>query len=258
MRELHIDGRASGLMTWLRNAVAIGAPLVTRIRTTRLGLLAIVAMCAGLILAFGAVAEEVMEGDTHKLDRAVLLTFRTPGNDADLLGPPWFEEMVRDITALGSYAFIIIVVVAALGYLFLVRKYALSALVLAAVLGGMVISNVLKHGFDRPRPDFEHAAQVFSPSFPSGHATLSAVTFLTLGGLLTRANLDWRVKVYFLAVAIVLTILVGISRVYLGVHYPSDVLAGWCVGAAWALLCWAVAFYLQSRGKVEGPPKAGG
>ena len=182
IRELDLNVGASDLMTWLRNAVAIVAPLVSRIGTTRLGLLAVIPMFAALILAFGSVAEEVMEGDTHKLDRAVLLTFRTPGNDADLLGPPWFEEMVRDVTALGSYAFIIIVVVAALGYLFLVRKYALSALVLAAVLGGVVISNVLKHGFDRPRPDFEHAAQVFSPSFPSGHATLSAVTFLTLEG----------------------------------------------------------------------------
>ena len=240
-------------MTLLRTAVTIATPLVSRVGSRRLGLLAVVALCAAFVLAFGMVAEEVMEGDTHKLDRAVLLAFRTPGNPADLLGPAWFEEMVRDVTALGSYAFIIVLVVAVLGYLLLVRSFAMSALVLAAVLGGIVISNVLKHGFDRPRPDLEHAAQVFSPSFPSGHATLSAVTFLTLGGLLTRAKLDWRVKVYFLAVAIFLTILVGISRVYLGVHYPSDVLAGWCVGTAWALLCWAATSYLQARGKVEGP-----
>lgn len=258
IRELLDRGGASDPMTLLRNSLTISRRLVSRIGTTRLGLLAVVGLCAALILAFGMVAEEVMEGDTHKLDRTMLLAFRTPGNAADLLGPAWLEEMVRDVTALGSYAFIIIVVVAALGYLLLVQRYAMSALVLAAVLGGIVISNVLKHGFDRPRPDLEHAAQVFSPSFPSGHATLSAVTFLTLGGLLTRANLDWRVKVYFLTVAILLTILVGMSRVYLGVHYPSDVLAGWCVGTAWALLCWAVTFYLQARGKVEGPSKPGG
>lgn len=235
--------------------MTLADPLVSRVGAARLGLLAVASLCAALILAFGMVAEEVIEGDTHQLDRALLLALRTPGNEADLLGPDWFEEMVRDVTALGSFAFIIIVVGAVLGYLLLVRKYALAGFVLAAILGGTLISNLLKHGFDRPRPDFEHAVQVFTPSFPSGHATLSAVTFLTIGALLTRVNADWRVKAYFLAVAILLTVLVGVSRIYLGVHYPSDVLAGWCVGTAWALFCWAVATYLQSRGKVERPTR---
>ena len=240
-------------MKWLSTAVTAVAPVLERIGATRLGLFAAIAICAALILAFGAVAEEVMEGDTHRLDMEVLTAFRVSGDRSDLIGPDWLEEMVRDLTALGSYAFIIIVVAAAVGYLLLVQKYALSALMLGSVVGGMLLSNILKHGFDRPRPDLEHAAQVFSPSFPSGHATLSAVTFLTLGGLLTRTNADWRVKLYFLSVAIALTLIVGLSRVYLGVHYPSDVLAGWCVGTAWALLCWAVALWLQQRGKVEQP-----
>ena len=245
-------------MRWLAHPVALGASLVTKVGAHRISTLVAVAIGAGLILTFGSIAEEVMEGDTHKLDMAILMAFRTPGDPANLIGPPWFEEMTRDLTALGSYAFIIIVVTSALGYLLLLRKYALSAVMLLAVIGGMLISNVLKHGFDRPRPDLEHAAQVFTPSFPSGHATLSAVTFLTLGGLLTRANLDWRVKIYFLAIAVVLTLVVGISRVYLGVHYPSDVIAGWCIGTAWALLCWAGALWLQSRGKVEPPASATG
>lgn len=206
-----------------------------------------------MILLFGLLAEEVMEGDTQQLDVAVLMVFRTAGNPAELLGPPWLEEMVRDITALGSYAFIIIVVGACLGYLLLVRKYALAVLLAAAELGGMVISNLLKMGFDRPRPEIEHAARVFTPSFPSGHATLSAVTFLTLGALLTRVNADRQAKAYFLSVAVFLTIIVGMSRVYLGVHYPSDVLAGWCVGSAWAVACWAAALWLQRRGDVERP-----
>jgi undecaprenyl-diphosphatase len=240
-------------MTLLRNAVTIATPLVSRVGSRRLGLLAVVTLCAALILAFGIVAEEVMEGDTHKLDRAVLLAFRTPGNPADLLGPAWFEEMVRDVTALGSYAFIIILVTAAVGYLLLVRKWALALLMLAAILGGMLISNLLKMGFDRPRPDLDHATRVFTPSFPSGHAMLSAVTFLTLGALLTRVNVDWSAKVYFLAIAVILTMIVGFSRVYLGVHYPSDVVAGWCVGSAWALVCWSMALWLQSRGQVEQP-----
>jgi undecaprenyl-diphosphatase len=123
----------------------------------------------------------------------------------------------------------------------------------AAVLGGTAISSLLKMGFDRPRPDIPHAARVFTASFPSGHATLSAVTFLTLGSLLTRVTADRRVKIYFMALAVFLTVLVGVSRVYLGVHFPSDVLAGWCVGAAWAVLCWAGALWSQQRGHVEAP-----
>lgn len=231
----------------------LASPNVGRIGTLRLSLLTFTMLCAGLVTVFGIVAEEVMEGDTHKFDMAVLMAFRTAGDPSDLIGPEWLEEMVRDVTALGSYVFIIIVVSAVVGYLALIRKFALSAVMLMSVLGGILISNLLKHGFDRPRPDLEHAAQVFSPSFPSGHATLSAVTFLTLGGLLTRVNVAWVVKAYFLAVAILLTVLVGSSRVYLGVHYPSDVVAGWCIGSAWALLCWTAAVWLQARGSVELP-----
>lgn len=208
---------------------------------------------AALILGFGLLASEVAEGDTKQFDMAVLMAFRTPGQPADLLGPPWVEEMVRDVTALGSYTFIIIVVAAAVGYLLLVRKYALALVVTVAELGGMLSSNLLKTAFDRPRPDIEQGARVFTASFPSGHATLSAVTFLTLGALLTRTNADERVKLYFIAVAVFLTVLVGISRVYLGVHYPSDVLAGWSLGSAWAILCWVAALWLQRRGKVERP-----
>ena len=228
------------------------ASRLARLGQHEVGILVAVFICASLIWAFGFIADEVVEGDTHKLDMAILMSLRT-GSPPDLLGPPWFEEMMRDITALGSYAFIIIIVSAAVGYLLLVRKWALALLTLGAVLGGMLISNLLKMGFDRPRPGVEHAARVFTPSFPSGHAMLSAVTFLTLGALLTRANVDWRAKAYFLTVAVLLTIIVGCSRIYLGVHYPSDVLAGWCVGSAWALICWSVALWLQSRGDVEAP-----
>lgn len=247
----------------MKRLVMLTAPVVTlasRIGSTRLRLSVAVVLCAALVLAVGLLAEEVMEGDTHKVDLAILTAFRTPGNLADPVGPAWFEELVRDLTALGSYSFILLVMAASLGYLLLVRKYALSAVVLMAVLGGIVLSNLLKHGFDRPRPEFEQATQVFSPSFPSGHATLSAVTFLTLGGLFTNASFDWRVKVYFLVVAASLTIVVGTSRIYLGVHYPSDVVAGWCIGTAWALLCWAGSIWLQSRGDLEppsGPPTDG-
>jgi undecaprenyl-diphosphatase len=212
-----------------------------------IGVIAIVFVGAALLLAFGLLAGEVIEGDTHSLDVWLMSLFTEAGNPADRLGPDWFEEMVRDVTALGSYAFILITVVIVAGYLLLARKPDLAAFMVVAVLGGMAISHLLKEVFDRPRPDIEHAVRVFTASFPSGHATLSAVTFLTLAALLTRVRARRGVKLYFVSVAVVLTVLTGLSRVYLGVHYPSDVLAGWCVGSAWAILCWAAALWLQRR-----------
>ena len=229
---------------------------LARLGTQEVGALVAIFLCAALILTFGTIAEEVVEGDTHEIDMRVLMALRSPGNPADLIGPPWFEEMMRDFTALGSYAFIIIVLTAAVGYLLLIRKLGLALLTAGSVIGGMLISNLLKLGFDRPRPDLDHGTRVFTNSFPSGHAMLSAVTFLTLGALLTRVNVDWRAKIYFLTIAVLLTIIVGCSRIYLGVHYPSDVIAGWCVGSAWALICWTVALWLQSRGQVEPPASA--
>lgn len=233
----------------------IGSRAVARLGKHEVGAILALFTAAALILLFGMVAEEVVEGDTRKLDRAILMTFRTAGQPLDPIGPEWFEEMVRDVTALGSYAFVIIIVTAAVGYLLMMRKYGLALLLLAAEAGGMLISTLLKELFDRPRPDIEHAARVFTASFPSGHATLSAVTFLTLGALLTRVVADRKSKLYFMGTAIVLTIMVGLSRLYLGVHFPSDILAGWCVGSAWALLCWGGALWLQRRGDVERPSR---
>lgn len=229
---------------------------LARLGSHEIGAVVAVFVAAGLMLLFGAIADEVVEGDTHRLDRAVLMSFRTAGNPADLVGPDWFEEMVRDVTALGSYAFVIVIVTAAIGYLLLMRKYGLALLLLAAEAGGMLFSTLLKELFDRPRPDLGHAARVFTASFPSGHATLSAVTFLTLGALLTRVVSERKSRLYFMGTAIVLTILVGLSRLYLGVHYPSDILAGWCIGSAWAVLCWGFALWLQRRGDVERPNRA--
>jgi len=225
-----------------------------------LGLIAAVFAAAALLLGFGLLAEEVLKGDPSGFDLAVIMSLRSGGNLADPIGPPWLEELGRDVTALGSFAFLGIVFVASVGYLLLVRMRALALLMAVAVLGGTTISTLLKMGFDRPRPDIPHAARVFTASFPSGHALLSAVTFLTLGALLTRVTSERRIKAYFMVLAVSLTVLVGLSRLYLGVHYPSDVLAGWCVGSAWAVLCWAGALWLQQRGAVEppGPSPLGG
>ena len=86
----------------------------------------------------------------------------------------------------------------------------------------------------------------------------SAVTFLTLGALLAREQSRTRLKVYLISIAILLTLAVGASRIYLGVHWPTDVLAGWCAGASWAMGCWLVARWLQDRGRIESPKGTAG
>jgi undecaprenyl-diphosphatase len=162
--------------------------------------------------------------------------------------------MARDVTSLGSYAVLGLMFVLVLGYIVMLGKRGAAVFILTSVLGGQILSTVLKTLFERPRPDLvPHATQVFTASFPSAHAMLSAVTYLTLGALLTRVVPSHRVKVYVMSAAAFLTLLVGVSRVYLGVHWPTDVLAGWCVGSAWAVLCWAVALHLQRSGAVEKP-----
>ena len=208
---------------------------------------------AGLLLiVFGQIAEEVAEGGTTWFDEKVLLALRAPGDTADPLGPAWLEEAARDVTALGSTVVLGIVVVAAIAYLLLMKRGGAALWVFASVVGGMVLSSFLKEAFNRPRPDLvAHATQVFTPSFPSGHATLSAVTFLTLGALLASTHDSRRLKVFFLGLAIFITVVVGLTRIYLGVHYPTDVLAGWCLGAAWAAICWTVFRWLQERGTVK-------
>jgi undecaprenyl-diphosphatase len=202
--------------------------------------------------AFVKIAGEVLEGDTEGLDRRILLGLRNPSDLSDPVGPQWFEEAARDITGLGGHVILSLVTLASIAYLLLTRKRGAAFLVIAAVGGGMLLSSLLKLGFERPRPDLvPHGARVYTASFPSGHAMLSAVTYLTLGALLARVHPARGIKTFLLGTAVVLTVLIGASRIYLGVHWPSDVLAGWCGGAAWASLCWFVALQLQKRGEVE-------
>ena len=211
---------------------------------------------AALLLTFGLVANEVMEGSTSAFDRYAILLFRSAADSSDPIGPPWAQEAVRDITALGSFAVLGIVLFAVVGYLLITGRRAAAWLVLAAVLGGVAMNSLLKLGFARPRPDFvAPAARVSTASFPSGHATISAITYLTLAALLARTTPSRRLRIYFVAIGIALTLLVGVSRVYLGVHYPTDILAGWCIGSAWALGCWAMMTRLQRAGQVEPPEK---
>jgi undecaprenyl-diphosphatase len=225
-----------------------------RLRRPEVWILTAMFAIAGLILAFGHIAEEVLEGDSAKFDQTILLLFRRANDLSDPIGPPWLEEMARDITALGSYVVLGLVSCAVVIYLFMAHQRAAAFWVLAAVGGGVMLSNLLKLAYERPRPDLvAPAARVFTTSFPSGHATVSAIAYLTLGALLASLQTSLRLKLYCLSLAIVLTVAVGISRIYLGVHYPTDVLAGWCMGAAWAAFCWSIFTWLNGRGQIESP-----
>ena len=209
-------------------------------------------LAAAALLAFAGLAAEMLEGETLGFDRAVLLALRHPAAPYDPIGPRWMTEVARDVTGLGGNAILLFVTLAVAGYLALVRKRAAALLVLVTVGGGVALSTLLKHAFQRPRPDLvPHGVEVYSASFPSGHAMLSAVTYLTLAALLIQVQVQWRAKTYVLMLAVLVTLLIGISRVYLGVHWPTDVLAGWCIGAAWALLCWLAALALQRNRRVE-------
>lgn len=220
------------------------------------GLFVSLIVVACLLLAFGVIADEVMEGATSTFDRYFVVAFRSVSKSSDPVGPAWLQSMARDITALGSVVVLGIICLSVVGYLFLSQKNVSAWLMLAAVLGGTLLNSVLKDGFNRPRPDlFLQSTKVFTASFPSGHAALSAITYLTLAALLTRTTTSRPLRIYFITVGALLTLSVGVSRVYLGVHFPTDVLAGWCIGSAWALGCWAVFSRLQRRGIIEPPGK---
>ena len=203
---------------------------------------------AGLLLwGFLSVADEVSEGETTAFDTTVTAFFREPDGPQNPVGPVWLEEAVRDLTALGSFPVLGLIVAAAVVYLFMSGKQGTGVFLAISVIGGTLLSNGMKAWFDRPRPDVDAVARVFTASFPSGHATLSAVTYLTVGLLLAEAAATRRLKAFWLVLGVVLALLVGVSRIYIGVHYPTDVIAGWCIGGAWALVCWAVYSAIAAR-----------
>lgn len=201
--------------------------------------LALLGACvaAALLGSFAFLASEMLEAETAPFDDAVMHLLRG-GDGAAPPGPAWLQESVRDITSLGSFSVVGLFSLIVVLYLSLHRQRRAALFVAFAVASGSVLSFVLKYVIDRPRPDIQSGIRVFTSSFPSGHATVSAVVYLTLGALLAYISPSRRLSVFFLATAVCLTLLVGLSRIYLGLHYPTDVVAGWALGCAWALLCW--------------------
>jgi undecaprenyl-diphosphatase len=207
-----------------------------------------------IIFGFAKAAAEISEGDTLAIDRFLLMALRTPGNPGVPIGPRWLEQSLTDLTALGGVTVLTLVTCLAAGYLVAARKPAIAAFTGTAVGAGAVLGTSLKGFYERARPDVvEHLVETNSTSFPSGHAMNSAIVYLTLAVLIARSSESRSVRLYLICVAIALTLIIGFSRVYLGVHWPTDVVAGWTVGGVWAVLCSLVAKRLQSGEKVEKP-----
>ena len=208
--------------------------------------LAVVLVVVTGVLGFIALTDRVTEGHSEKFDTSIIAWFHTHR------GPPWLRDIGRDLTALGGVTVLTLVTSTVTGFLLITRKRSAAILVVVAVVGGLLIGTAIKDRIGRDRPPREYQeAYVFTASYPSGHSMLSAVTYLTLGALLAQVTRGLWIRVYIIAVAILVTFLVGLSRVYLGVHWPTDVLAGWTAGLVWSIICLFAARTLQKRGAVE-------
>jgi undecaprenyl-diphosphatase len=208
----------------------------------------------GGIWGFIEIADEVLEGETQRFDERVNRALRRPDDPSMPIGPPLLAESARDLTALGGVAVLVLLIGVVIVFLALERKYRALVLILVASVGGLLLSTLLKHVIQRQRPSVvPHLSIVMSSSFPSGHSILAAVVYLTLGVLLGQTVKSRSTRVFCIVVAFFLAILVGLSRIFLGVHYPTDVLAGWMAGLVWSVLCLFVAKHLQRRGIVEPP-----
>lgn len=234
-------------MSYLKN-------VLNRLGGRELTVVAVLFAILASIWCFAELADEVLEGSTESFDQTLLLAMRSQADPADPLGPGWVEEIGRDLTALGGNVVLSLVTLIVMGYLVLIHHRRLALVVLIASLGSLGVNTALKNSFERERPSLvPHGAQVYTASFPSGHSMVAASTYLTLALLLGRAERRRRLKAYWLLAALVVTALVGVSRVYLGVHWPTDVLAGWTAGAGWAMLCGLLAVWLQRHGQLDRP-----
>lgn len=248
--------RVGGLMTWMTETPGPSRKLHRTLPKAILSfvraefvLVASLAVIATMVLAFIGIADEMTEGDSHAFDMWVLTMLHPDAADpADPIGPFWLDHAAADLTALGSVAVLAVIALASAGFLMMRRKWAEAAIIVIAGAGGLTLSEMLKSVFARERPpEIYRAGEVLNASFPSGHAMLSAVIFLTLGAMLSQASSGRALRIYVMSNAIALMLVVGLTRVYLGVHWASDVLAGWAAGAAWATLCWLAGRWLKQR-----------
>ncbi|HSX60455.1 MAG TPA: phosphatase PAP2 family protein [Tahibacter sp.] len=195
----------------------------------------VIGIAAAALLAF-AVSSLFADGGAHTIDRQLMLLLRD-ASAKDPIGPNWFEDVMRDMTGLGGIGVVVGASLLLAGYLWLQQRRRDVAILAFSVAGAQVVSAVAKLLVSRPRPDLvSHEAEIYSASFPSGHTLMATVAWVTFAMLLAADFESRRVRDYLLLVAWIVAAAVGCSRIYLGVHWPSDVLAGWAVGALWMVL----------------------
>jgi undecaprenyl-diphosphatase len=221
---------------------------VLRAARGELGLIAAILAVAGGVLAFLGVADAVTDGHAKAFDQGLMLMLRHPGDISQPIGPHWLRLAATDLTSLGSIIVLALIVLIVMGLFAAQRRLREAALLFCACGSGLLMLDVLKLVFGRERPPVAmHAVEVGNASFPSGHAMLSAIVYLTLATLVAHFADRRREKTYALAAGAFVTLTVGVSRVYLGVHWPTDVMAGWALGAAWAMLWWLIAWIFEHR-----------
>lgn len=230
--------QSSDLIPFLRRAIT-----VARAEFAALGALAIITLGT---MTFVELADDMTETDGQAFDQMVLHWMQPVAGQPR--GPWWLHEAAADITSLGGIAVLTLFAVVALGMLLILRKWLSALLLLIGLAGGVALSEGLKALFQRERPPAAfQAVETLNASFPSGHALLSTVFYLTVAVMMTRAFPRRRLKAYVLGVGMVFALMVGLTRVYLGAHWASDVMAGWCVGAAWAMALWLVSYAVERR-----------
>jgi len=188
---------------------------------------------------FLSIAGEMREGETRAFDERLMLLLRQPGDPNEPLGPRWLEEAMRDVTALGGFTVLTLLTIVAVVTLMRAGRLRQAFGMATVALGAELTSDLLKLAYARPRPDLvPHGSYVYSNSFPSGHSTMSVAVYFTLATLLAAGASRPSSRRMIYTVAGFLVLLIGVSRVYLGVHWPTDVAAGWALGSVWALIGW--------------------
>ena len=188
--------------------------------------------------------------DSHGLDRILLIGLPPPFDKRDD-APERLLELAHHISALGSPEIVALISMVVFGFLLLAGRIRPALFLLVSVMGGTGFAYVLKMVFGSFRPHHSTGSnfEMLNTSFPSGHAMLAAIIYLTLAALIADAVPPARrplLALYALCVAFAITLAVGASRVYLAVHWPSDVVAGWAVGASWIVLCWLLWGWLEN------------
>jgi len=237
-----------GFVRWKGTMAANGTTDAMKTQARRVAWVwpAIALFAVSLVLLGAYLADELIEGERFGFDTRLLLALRVPGQPQTPIGPRWLLQSAVDISALGGYTLLWLFGSAGIAWLTAAGKRAEASWIAVSLIGSSVIGALLKGWIARPRPELvPHLVQVSNASFPSGHAMISSAVYLTLA-LMLAEGIDrdgWRGRAARVAVVAFfsgLVVLIGMSRVYLGVHWPSDVLAGWCFGTAWALVVWMV------------------